>query len=135
MLNEMRMSLDDVLKCGSSFEMSPLWAVISSRFWVVCAAAVPPSAGDSAAAVPATAADFRSSRLVSWLIRSLVARARRGPGLFLLKVPIFSTVAASCQEWRAGGPVLESRPIMLTEVVRSLYRYNTWANTQIVKAA
>src|SRR6267142_2931740 len=81
MLNEMRMSLDDVLKCGSSLEMSPPWAVTSSRFWVVWAAAEPPSAGDSAAAAPAVAADFRRSRLVSWLIRSPCSGTAR-PGLF-----------------------------------------------------
>jgi hypothetical protein len=38
-LNEIRMSFDDVLKCGSNFEMSPPWATISSFFCVVWAAA------------------------------------------------------------------------------------------------
>jgi len=33
-------------------------------------AAVPPSAGDSAAAAPSAAEDFSRSRLVSWLIDS-----------------------------------------------------------------
>src|SRR5215468_1340203 len=32
MLKDTRMSLDDVLKCGSNFEMSPPWARTSSFF-------------------------------------------------------------------------------------------------------
>src|SRR5713226_6394930 len=36
-LNDTRMSLDDVEKCGSNFEMSPPWATTSSRFCVVWA--------------------------------------------------------------------------------------------------
>src|SRR5438552_3047253 len=36
-LNETRMSLDDVEKWGSNFEMSPPWATTSSRFCVVWA--------------------------------------------------------------------------------------------------
>ena len=35
------MSLDEVLKCGSNFEMSPPWAMTSSFFWVVWAWAAP----------------------------------------------------------------------------------------------
>src|SRR5687767_3044001 len=64
MLNEMRMSLDDVLKCGSNLEMSPPWATTSSRLAVVCACA---GAGSSAAA-PATPAVLRRSRRVRSLI-------------------------------------------------------------------
>src|SRR3989442_13204016 len=79
MLNEIRMSLDDVLKCGSSLEMSPPWAVTSSFLVVVCAPAGPPSAGASAAAAPTVAADFRRSRLVSWLIGSSLS-GTSGPG-------------------------------------------------------
>src|SRR5207245_10989014 len=79
MLNDTRMSLDDVLKCGSSLEMSPPWAVTSSFLVVVCAAASPPSAGASAAAAPTVAADFRRSRLVSWLISSSLS-GTSGPG-------------------------------------------------------
>src|ERR1041384_4209338 len=69
-LNDQRMSFDDVLKCGSRRARSPPWATISSFFWVVWAAAVPPRAGDSAAAAPSAAVDFRRSRLVNWLIGS-----------------------------------------------------------------
>ncbi len=47
MLNDTRMSLDDVLKCGSNLEMSPPCAVTSSRFWVVWAWARPRQGGGS----------------------------------------------------------------------------------------
>src|SRR6266568_3028924 len=59
-----RMSLDEVLKWGSNFEMSPPWATISSRFWVVWAW---PSFGatcETAPAAPRAAAPLSSSRLV-----------------------------------------------------------------------
>src|SRR2546423_3377051 len=64
------MSLADVLKWGSNFEMSPPWATINSRFWVVCAPAGPASAEGRAAAAPATPAAFNSSRRVRPLIET-----------------------------------------------------------------
>src|SRR5258708_13988593 len=62
MLKLQRMSLEDVLKCGSNFEMSPPWATISSRFWVPWAWA---ENGDTCGSVPATpraAAPFSNPR-------------------------------------------------------------------------
>src|SRR5262245_4850931 len=79
MLKDTRMSLDDVEKCGSNFEMSPPWATTSSRFWVVWAWAWPPRTGATAAAAPTVAADFRSSRRVSSLIEHLVLTGGQGP--------------------------------------------------------
>ena len=48
MLNDTRTSLDDVLKCGSNFDTSPLWAVTSSFFWVVWARAGLPAVSGTA---------------------------------------------------------------------------------------
>ena len=61
-----RMSFDEVEKCGSSFEMSPPWAMTSSRFWVVWAAAGlaarPSSRAAAAAPTPSAAARSRKAR-------------------------------------------------------------------------
>src|SRR5262245_22465059 len=92
-LNEIRMSLADVEKCGSNFEMSPPWATTSSRFCVVCAWAGAASPGATAAAAPATAADFRSSRRVSSLIGHLVLTGGQGPPRYLFR--------------REGAPILD----------------------------
>src|SRR5512144_3172874 len=62
------MSLDDVLKCGSNFEMSPLCAVTSSFFWVVCASAWPPAVSGTAAAAPRAAAPLSRSRRVNSMV-------------------------------------------------------------------
>src|SRR5262249_26418527 len=64
MLNEMRMSFDDVLRCGSRLAMSPPWATTRSRFWVVCACAACGSPA-SAAAAPAAAILSTSRRVIS----------------------------------------------------------------------
>src|SRR5215813_10348617 len=68
MLNDTRMSLDDVLKCGSNFEMSPPWAMPSSRFCVVWALAREESATGAAPAAPSAAAPFKRSRRVSFMV-------------------------------------------------------------------
>src|SRR5262244_2016272 len=65
MLKLQRMSLDEVLKCGSSLEMSPPWATTKSFFWVVCACAFPGSAWGSVPAAVSAAALLSSSRRVS----------------------------------------------------------------------
>src|SRR6516225_9010192 len=79
-LNETRMSLDDVDRCGSNREMSPPWATISSRFCVACAAARWAQCASripaAAAAMPAPADRRRNSRrdvLVTRLSRAIVA--------------------------------------------------------------
>ena len=54
MLKETRMSFEDVLKCGSNFEMSPPWATFSSRR-VDWACAWPDSPPGSAAVAPSAA--------------------------------------------------------------------------------
>src|SRR5262245_35305392 len=70
MLKDTRMSLDEVEKCGSNFEMSPPWATTSSRFWVVWAWAG--RGAERVAAAPAAAAPWRSSRRVIWVIECLL---------------------------------------------------------------
>src|SRR5262245_1347596 len=67
MLNDTRMSLDEVEKCGSNFEMSPPWATTISRFCVVWAraragATASASALAPAAVRPSTPARRRKSR-------------------------------------------------------------------------
>src|SRR2546426_8006296 len=66
------MSLDEVLKCGSNFEMSPPWATTSSRFWVVCARASRTSGPGSAAKAPAAAAPLSRWRRVTWTMTGLL---------------------------------------------------------------
>src|SRR5687768_950089 len=63
-LNDRRVSLADVLKCGSNFDISPLWATTSSRFCVVWASATSGRAAGSIAVAPATPAALSSSRRV-----------------------------------------------------------------------
>ena len=79
MLKEMRMSLEDVLKWGSNFEMSPPWATTSSRFWVVWARAG--WAAGRAPATPRAAAPFSRSRRAIWTIEPpsgiVLGRTRR----------------------------------------------------------
>src|SRR5262249_20829421 len=65
MLKLQRMSLDEVLKCGSSLEMSPPWATTKSFFGVVCACAFPGSGWGSVPAAVSAAALLSSSRGVS----------------------------------------------------------------------
>src|SRR4029453_17833584 len=98
MLNETRISLADVLMCGSKNAMSPPWAITSSRFCVVCAWAGPPSAGATAAAAPSVAADFNRSRRVSWLMDHLVRYGGPPRGFFSdEEVRLFSTCGRRCQ--------------------------------------
>src|SRR5207253_1391908 len=90
MLNEMRMSFDDVLRWGSRLAMSPPWATTRSRFCVVCACASCGTPG-SAAAAPA-AAILSTSRLV---ISAMWSPPRRrlfwiSAGLFGGALPILS---------------------------------------------
>src|SRR5215470_10472691 len=61
-LNETRMSLEEVLKCGSNRATSPPWAVTSSRFWVLWARAGAGSDWTTAPPIPATAPLSRSRR-------------------------------------------------------------------------
>src|SRR5262245_33893286 len=68
MLNETRMSLDDVLMCGSKNATSPPWPTTSSFFWVVCACAGRASAPGTAPAVPRAAAPFSRSRRVNSML-------------------------------------------------------------------
>src|SRR5262247_4345841 len=58
-LSETRMSLDDVLKCGSNFEMSPAWALMSSFFCVVWACAERARTFERVAAAPRAAVPLR----------------------------------------------------------------------------
>src|SRR5262245_50454978 len=58
-LKETRMSFDEVLKCGSNFEMSPACAETSSFFWVVWADAGRASVTGTAPAAPRAAAPLR----------------------------------------------------------------------------
>ena len=62
------MSLDEVLKCGSNFEISPACADTSSFFWVVWANAGRASAAGTAPAAPRAAAPLRRSRRVSSML-------------------------------------------------------------------
>src|SRR5262249_42203549 len=64
-LNDTRMSFEDVLKCGSNFEMSPPCAVTSSFFCVVCAAADRGAVDGSTAARPSAPGPLRTSRRVT----------------------------------------------------------------------
>src|SRR5437867_4012540 len=93
MLNDTRMSLDDVLKCGSNLEMSPPCATTSSRFWVVWAWAGPARAPGTAPAAPSAAAPLRSSRRVSLIVGSSFSFSLSGGVLY-------RTSAAECQACR-----------------------------------
>src|SRR6185295_4809326 len=66
-LKETRISLEFVLKCGSNFEMSPPWAVTSSRFCVVWACASRSPAAGTIPAAPSTAAPLSNSRRVTFM--------------------------------------------------------------------
>ena len=59
------MSFEEVLKCGSNFEMSPACAETSSFFWVVWASAGRASVAGTAPAAPRAAAPLRRLRRVS----------------------------------------------------------------------
>src|SRR5215467_485062 len=76
MLKLQRMSLDEVLKCGSNLEMSPPWATTRSFFWVVCACALLASAGDNVPAAPRAAALLSSSRRVRAIDCSSIGSVR-----------------------------------------------------------
>ena len=53
------MSFEEVLKCGSNFEISPACAETSSFFWVVWATAGRASVAGTAPAAPRAAAPLR----------------------------------------------------------------------------
>src|ERR1700730_12039916 len=61
------MSFEDVLKCGSNFEMSPPWATISSLFCVVWARAKVGKVCGIVLARPTAAAPFSNPRRVIFM--------------------------------------------------------------------
>ena len=86
-LNVTRMSFDEVEKCGSSFETSPPWAMTSSRFWVVWAAAGlaarPSRRAAAAAPAPSAAARSRKARRERAPACQALARVRKSIGSLL----------------------------------------------------
>src|SRR4030095_9620073 len=85
MLKLHRMSFEDVLKCGSNFEMSPPWATTSSLFCVVCAWAEPGHDGGKAPATPTDAAPFSNPRRVIFMrlssLPKILSKKERGDQL------------------------------------------------------
>src|SRR6266542_2958859 len=85
MLKLQRMSFEDVLKCGSNFEMSPPWATTSSLFCVVCAWAEPGIAWGSELATLTAAAPFSNPRRVIFMRSSslpkILSSKKRGDQL------------------------------------------------------